>query len=291
DLGAAAALGAYGAAVDDTAAPWRTRVLTLVLPQLAGAIGLALGRLTGGEAWAQILLVVVVALASGLVSTIGRISDMATLVLLLATAMGLGLPTGPPWWQVPGLFLLGGLPLMLLSLADALRRPGRAERQSVAEAVRAVAGLLDATAETWTERRHTVTAAMDAAYDTVLVRRLSAPRPGRTAARLTGHLDRLIEVIAAAPAVRTPGAEPPVGYADAVRRIADAIEQGSTAPQIPLPPAPRDPHIRELHTAVTGLAASFGEAADEEIHHVPPRPVPSRRLTTALAGRLRDPAA
>ncbi|WP_327351078.1 FUSC family protein [Streptomyces sp. NBC_01304] len=292
DLGAAAALGAYGAAVDDTAAPWRTRALTLVLPQFAGAIGLALGRLTGGVAWAQILLVAVVALASGLVSTIGRISDMATLVLLLATAMGLGLPTGPPWWQVPGLFLLGGLPLMLLSLADALRRPGRAERLAVAEAVRAVGGLLGATGDTWTERRHALTAVMDAAYDTVLVRRLSAPRPGSTAARLTGHLDRLIEVIAAAPAVRTPGAEPPVGYADAVHRIADAIEAGGAPPPIPLPPAAAgDPHLRALRTAVTALAASLGEATGEAIRHVPPRPVPSRRLAGALADRLRDPAA
>lgn len=111
DLGAAAGLGAYGAAVDDGSAPWRTRALTLLLPQLGGAIGLALGRATDGRAWAQILLVAVVALLSGLLSTLGRVSDMAALVLLLATAMGLGLPTGPPWWQVPLLFLLGGSPM------------------------------------------------------------------------------------------------------------------------------------------------------------------------------------
>lgn len=136
DLGAAAGLGAYGAAVDDSSAPWRTRALTLLLPQIGGAIGLALGRATGGQGWAQILLVAAVALISGLLSTIGRVSDMAVLVLLLATAMGLGLPTGPPWWQVPLLFLLGGLPLMFLSLGDALLRPGRGDLRAVAEAVR-----------------------------------------------------------------------------------------------------------------------------------------------------------
>ncbi|NGO81770.1 hypothetical protein G6045_39910, partial [Streptomyces sp. YC504] len=205
DLGAAAALGAYGAAVDDSAAPWRTRALTLLLPQLGGAVGLALGRLTHGQAWAQILLVTVVALISGLVSTIGRISDMATLVLLLATAMGLGLPATAPWWQVPLLFLLGGVPLMLLSLGQALRRPGLGERQAVAGALHAVADLLDATDDTWAERRHAVTEAMDAAYDTLLVRRLSAPRPGTTTAQLTTDLDLLVEVIAAAPAVLVVG--------------------------------------------------------------------------------------
>ncbi|MFC7307090.1 FUSC family protein [Streptomyces monticola] len=319
DLGAAAALGAYGAAVDDSSAPWRTRALTLVLPQIGGAIGLGLGRLTHGQAWAQILLVAVVALVSGLVSTIGRISDMATLVLLLATAMGLGLPTGPPWWQMPGLFLLGGLPLMLLSLADALRHPGRAERRSVADAVRAVAELLDtadadtaaadADTATWSDRRHAVTAAMDAAYDTVLVRRLTAPRPGSTAARLAGHLNHLVEVIAAAPAVRTPATNPPPAYADAVRHIADAIETGaiktgameagakSPLPQLPeLPPAPQDPPLRELHAAVMGLAASVTASEDDPVrhvapHHVAPRPRPARRLVSALTERLHDPVA
>ncbi|MGW6707996.1 FUSC family protein [Streptomyces sp. NPDC054956] len=291
DLGAAAALGAYGAAVDDTAAPWRTRALTLLLPQLGGAIGLALGRVTGGQAWAQVLLVALVALVSGLMSTVGRISDMAALVLLLATAMGLGLPTTAPWWQVPLLFLLGGVPLVLLSLAQALRRPGLAERGAVAGAVRAVADLLEATDDTWAERRHRVTEAMDAAYDSVVVRRLSAPRPGSTAAQLAAHLDRLVEVIAAAPAVRTaPAEERPAGYAEAVRRVADAVETWTPGP-ISLPPTPQSRAVRALRAAVVALAAPGEEPADGGTRLLPARPAPPRRLAEAVAGRLRDPAA
>ncbi|MCX5408950.1 FUSC family protein [Streptomyces sp. NBC_00335] len=291
DLGAAAGLGAYGAAVDDTAAPWRTRALTLLLPQLGGAIGLALGRLTGGQAWAQILLVAVVALVSGLLSTIGRISDMAALVLLLATAMGLGLPTAPAWWQVPLLFLLGGIPLMLLSLTDALRHPGRAERRSVAGALRAVADLLDAPESAWAERRHQVTVAMDAAYDTVVIRRLSPPRPGSSAAQLAAHLDRLIEVIAAAPAVRTaPARESAAEYADAVRRVADAVETRIPGP-IALPPAPQDRAGRALRTAVAALATPGEKPADGRPRLLPTRPTPLRRLAGAVAAKFRNPAA
>ncbi|MFE4263674.1 FUSC family protein [Streptomyces sp. NPDC056883] len=291
DLGAAAGLGAYGAAVDDTAAPWRTRALTLLLPQLGGAIGLALGRITGGQAWAQILLVAVVALVSGLLSTIGRISDMAALVLLLATTMGLGLPTAPPWWQVPLLFLLGGIPLMLLSLTDALRHPGRAERQAVAGALRAVADLLDADEDTWTERRHHATGAMDAAYDTVVIRRLSPPRRGSTAAQLAAHLDRLIEVIASAPAVRTARArESAAEYADAVRRVADAVETRTPGP-IALPPAPPDRAGRALRAAVAALATPGEEPADGRTRLLPTHPAPLRRFAGAVASRFRDPAA
>lgn len=291
DLGAAAGLGAYGAAVDDTAAPWRTRALTLLLPQLGGAIGLALGRITGGQAWAQILLVAAVALISGLLSTIGRISDMAALVLLLATTMGLALPTNQPGWQVPLLFLLGGIPLMLLSLTDALRHPGRAERQAVAGALRAVADLLNADEDTWTERRHRVTGAMDAAYDTVVIRRLSPPRPGSTAAQLAAHLDRLIEVIASAPAVRTaPARDSAPEYADAVRRVADAIETRTPGP-IALPPAPQDQAGRALRAAVAALATPGDKPANGQPRLLPTRPTPLRRLTEAVAGRFRDPAA
>ncbi|MGW5401513.1 FUSC family protein [Streptomyces sp. NPDC003952] len=291
DLGAAAGLGAYGAAVDDSAAPWRTRALTLLLPQLGGAIGLALGRVTGGQAWAQILLVAVVALVSGLLSTIGRISDMAALVLLLATAMGLGLPTTAPWWHVPLLFLLGGVPLVLLSLTDALRHPGRAERRAAATALRAVADLLEATDETWTECRHQVTAAMDAAYDTVVLRRLSPPRPGSTAAELAAHLDRLVEVVAAAPAVRTaPSGESAPVYADAVRRVADAVETRTPGP-VTLPPAPSDRAGRVLRTAVAALATPGEGPADGRTRLLPACPAPLRRLAGAVADRFRDPAA
>ncbi|MEU4134479.1 FUSC family protein [Streptomyces wuyuanensis] len=285
-LGAAAALGAYGAAVDDSSAPWRNRALTLLLPQLGGAIGLALGHLTGGHAWAQILLVAVVALVSGLMSTVGRISDMTALVLLLGTAMGLGLPTAPPWWQVPLLFLLGGIPLMLLSLADALRHPGRAERRAVAGAVRSVADLLEATEGTWTERRHRVTEAMDAAYDTVIVRRLSAPRPGTTAARLAGRLESLVEVISAAPAMKAPAE-----YADAVRQVADAVEADAGATPIAVPTASQELALRPLHAAVAALAEPGEELAAGRTPLLPMRPTPVRRLAEALAARIGDPVA
>ncbi|MFF3214831.1 FUSC family protein [Streptomyces sp. NPDC002886] len=291
DLGAAAALGAYGAAVDDSSAPWRTRALTLLLPQLGGAIGLALGRLTDGQAWAQVLLVALVALVSGLMSTVGRISDMTALVLLLATAMGLGMPSAPPWWQVPLLFLVGGIPLMLLSLSDALRHPGRAERRSVARAMRSVADLLEATEANWTERRHRVTEAMDAAYDTVVVRRLFPPRPGSTTARLAGRLDSLVEVIAAAPAMDCPPA-----YPEAVRRVADAVEaaggaaDGGAAP-ISLPATPRQPTVRALHAAVAGLSEPDQEPPADRTPLLPTRPTPLRRLAGTLAARIGDPVA
>ncbi|MGH4031401.1 FUSC family protein [Actinomycetota bacterium Odt1-20B] len=354
--GAAAALGAYGAALDDIGSgSYRVRALSLFLPQLGGAIGLALGRLTGGQAWAAIVLMAVVAVVSGLISTLGRVSSMAGLVLLLASIMGLGMPPTGPWWQQPLLFLAGGLPLMLLSLAPWPLRRHRAERTAVAEAYRAVAGLLEAgrgaagsakagreptghrapgrdpddraptdhepthreptpdspvhrepagnTSPTpepspWPQARRTVTSAMNHAYDLLVVRRLRPPRARSVPAVLTARLDALVEVIAAAPAVRHAPSPPPPEYAQALRSLADAVERGAPEAEFGSLPAPRTPQDRALRAAldhtVLDHAAPDGDARPTRPDPVAPRRLgphaPVRtRLRTALGRTLRDP--
>ncbi|MFE0102304.1 FUSC family protein [Streptomyces sp. NPDC059009] len=320
--GAAAALGAYGAALDDVGSgSYRVRALSLFLPQLGGAAGLALGRLTGGQAWAAIVLMAVVAVVSGLISTLGRVSSMAGLVLLLASIMGLGMPPTGPWWQQPLLFLAGGLPLMLLSLAPWPLRRHRAERTAVAEAYRAVAGLLEAGRERaaggtssapaptpWPQARRAVTGAMNHAYDLLVVRRLRPPRDRSVPAVLTARLDALVEVIAAAPAVRHAASPPPPEYVQALRSLADAIEQGAPEAEFGRLPAPRTPEDRALraaleHTvldeAVPDEAAPDEGALDEGVRSTGPAPVVHRRLgphtpvrtrlRTALGRTLRDP--
>ncbi|MET3985673.1 FUSC family protein [Streptomyces sp. PvR034] len=239
-LGAAAGLGAYGAAVDDSSAPLRTRALALVLPQLGGAIGLALGRAAGGAAWLEVLAVMLVAACSGLLSPVGRITSMTTLVWLLATVMGIGLPTTTPWWQNPLLFLVGGLPLMFLSLAGALHDPYRGERAAVAAAYDAVADLLEADPATWTSARHRVTEAMDHAHLTLLVHRLRPPRPGSAAYRLAARLDVLVEIIAAAPTIRRARTRGPGRHPAALRAAARAVAAGEPVPSAVLPRAEND---------------------------------------------------
>ncbi|MFJ9342245.1 FUSC family protein [Streptomyces sp. NPDC101733] len=281
-IGAAAGLGAYGAAVDDSSAPLRTRMLALVLPQIGGAIGLALGRAVGGSAWTEILTVTLVAACSGLLSTIGRITSMTTLVWLLATAMGLGLPTTTPWWQNPLLFLLGGLPLMLLSLCDCLRDPHQGERAAVAVAYRVVADLLAARPATWPTARRTVTEAMDHAHLTLLVHRLHPPRPGSTAARLAARLDILVDVIAAAPALRDTRTRVPALYGATLRATSDAVLAKHPVAVTLLSPAatPTEPAPAAIHTALTRLLDDGAAAA-----HLPPWQNPLARLTGTL-GRL-----
>ncbi|MFI5985262.1 FUSC family protein [Streptomyces sp. NPDC051555] len=293
-IGAAAGLGAYGAAVDDSSAPVRTRALALALPQLGGAIGLALGRAAGGSAWLEVLAVTLVAGCSGLLSTIGRITSMTTLVWLLATVMGLGLPTTTPWWQNPLLFLLGGLPLMFLSLAGALHDPYRGERAAVAAAHDAVADLLEADPATWASARHRVTEAMDHAHLTLLVHRLRPPRPGSTADRLAARLDVLVAVIAAAPTIRRSRTRGPARYPAALRAAARAVAARKPAPGAAFPRAGTDRtdgtdgtghEAGAIHAAVDRLS-DFDDGAARA--HLPRRQEPGARFTGAWFRLVRD---
>lgn len=287
--GAAAGLGAYGAALDDGAGAYRVRALSLLLPQLGGAVGLSLGRLTGGQAWAAIALMACVAFVSGLVSIIGRVSSMAGLVLLLASAMGLGLPTTGPWWQQPLLFLAGGLPLMAMSLAGRALWPHRAERRAVATAYRAVAGLIEATPETWRPARLAVTVAMNDAHDLLRVRRLRPPRRPGTPAVLLHRLDALIEVIGAAPALRLAPTPPPPAYAQCLRGLADGIESGRPAAPHALPGAP-GAEQRALRDALehvrTAAASPRLDPHPADLRRLGPHAPAAERMRDALAGVL-----
>ncbi|MFD7028545.1 FUSC family protein [Streptomyces sp. NPDC059917] len=296
-LGAAAALGAYGAAVDDSSAPWRVRAQMLLLPQFGGAAGLALGHATAGSPVAQVALLLVTALISGLLSTTGRVANTATLVLLLATAMGIGLPPGGPWWRTPLLFVLGGLPLILWSVAVGMKRSAHDERASVAAAFRAVAALLDlpagATASARSAARRAVTASMDTAHETLLGRRPTRPRPGSPTLRLGAALDALIEVIAAVPGAHRGPRPVPVDYGLRLADIAAYLERdarpGLAPPTAvhPLPAVPVDPELRALHEAVVHagapVPADYGPPS-----RLPAWTPPGSRLLRTLGERFAD---
>ncbi|MFI9081765.1 FUSC family protein [Streptomyces sioyaensis] len=276
--GAAAGLGAYGAALDDTSGAYRLRAATLLLPQLGGAIGLSLGRLTGGLPWAAVVLMTAVALVSGFVSSIGRLSSMTGLVLLLASAMGLGMPTDGPWWRMPSLFFLGGIPLMAMSLASWPVHRHRHELRAVADAYRATAALLEAEPADRPAARRLVTSAVDLAHELLRVRRLRTDRTSGTLAAATRRLDALIPVLAAIP---DPDHHPlPSQYADTLRTL--AVPRPGSRPLPALPP-PSDPAEKVLHQAVTRAARPDPGLPQGQV--TPTTDQPPNPLTSALRTR------
>ncbi|GHI23948.1 MULTISPECIES: FUSC family protein [Streptomyces] len=242
--GALVSMGALSGVIGDTADAYRMRIFNIAVPQLFGALGVTLGTLVFGQGWLAVATLTLVALASGMISSIGAVASASGLLLLLNAVVGAGLPMPDPWWKAPVLLTLGGLVVLALTLLGWPLRRVAPERAAVAATYRTVAELYEAAgSETYQEKRHAVTASLNQSYDLILARRTR--QHGRTSslARLLAQLNVLIPLLEAAPAadlrVRLHGPLPPA-VATTIRRLADAVETGPTGrPDPELPTAVR----------------------------------------------------
>ncbi|WP_231905635.1 FUSC family protein [Streptomyces davaonensis] len=208
------------------------RILNIAVPQLFGAIGIALGSLVFGHGWVAVAVVTVVALVSGMISTIGAVASVSGLLLLLNAVVGAGLPMPGEWWLAPLLVSGGGLLVLLLALLAWPLRGGVPERAAVADTYRTVADLLAATdrPEAYDEARHTVTQSLNQSYDLILARRTRHHGRSPELTRLLAQLNAVIPVVEAAPAVHLSGRPLPPELPEGVRHLAQAVETGYTGP-------------------------------------------------------------
>ncbi|MFF9085849.1 FUSC family protein [Streptomyces sp. NPDC014991] len=240
--GALASMGALSGVIGDTADAYRMRILNIAVPQLFGAVGVALGALVHGHGWYAVAAVTGVALLSGMISTIGAVASVSGLLLLLNCVVGAGLPLPSPWWVAPALMTGGGLLILLLALLAWPLRAGVPERAAVATAYRAVAGLLTAAgtdrAEEYEEARRTVTQSLNQAYDLILARRARHHGRSPEPTRLLAQLNAITPLIEAAPAAHLAARPLPGQIPAELHRLADAVETDRTPPgplTLPIP--------------------------------------------------------
>ncbi|GHE77066.1 membrane protein [Streptomyces longispororuber] len=230
--GALAGMGALSGVIGDTADAYRMRVLNIAVPQLFGAVGVTLGSLVHGHGWTAVAAVTLVALVSGMMSTIGAVASVSGLLLLLNAVIGAGLPLPGAWWLAPVLMTGGGLLVLALALLAWPLRSGVPERTAVATAYRNVAALLEAAGtaharqDAYDEARATVTASLNKAYDLVLARRARDRGRSPDLVRLIAELNAITPVVEAAPAAHRYGERLPPELPRAARRLADAIARG-----------------------------------------------------------------
>ncbi|WP_439679840.1 FUSC family protein [Embleya sp. MST-111070] len=228
--GALVAIGALGAVFGDTADAYRLRVLNIAVPQIVGAIGLALGSAQFGHGWSAVAMLTVLALVAGMISTIGAVASASGLNLLLMAVIGAGLPMPSPWWRAPMLTLAGAGLVLLMALLAWPARSRIPERDAVADAYDATANLLAAAGtEEWEPARAEVTLTLNHAYDLLLGRRAVAPGRSRGMSRLVALLNAVGPLVEAGTA--THAEERSVAEVDVatVREIAAAV-RGGTVP-------------------------------------------------------------
>ncbi|MFD6286580.1 FUSC family protein [Streptomyces sp. NPDC060205] len=264
-LGVMAALGAMFAGINDRPGSRRTAVPRIGVPGLAGAAGIAVGTYAGEGLGAVplTLTLTVLGLLAGAVSAVGPVASGAGTQLLVAAAIGAGMPLPEPGWQ-RALFFLAGTG-WLIALRLALPTPGAlandfrfdGERAAVGGVYDAIADLLAAVGgQRAGGRRAALTAALDHAQDALAGPRLRRYASSAAERRLRGQYAAALPLAEAATALAWAGEALPARTAQGPRRLAVAVRTGEPCGPLPAP-ARTVPGLRALDDALLHAAETF----------------------------------
>ncbi|MFJ8278509.1 FUSC family protein [Streptomyces griseoviridis] len=282
-LGVVAAIGAMLAGINDRPGSRRAAVRRLGMPALAGAAGLLVGTSAGDHLGplALTLLLTAVGLLAGSVSAVGPIASGAGTQLLVASAIGAGMPLPDAGWQRALAFLTGAGWLLAVRLvlptpratAGDFRFDG--ERDAVAAVYDAVATLLDAAGtDDATTRRAALTSALDQAQDALTGPRLRRYASSAAERRLHAQYAAALPLAEAATALAWAGDAVSARASAGPRRLADAVRGGT--PTGPLPAPHRSaPALRALDDALLHAAHAFDQGEGSDLH-TRPRPADAR---------------
>ncbi|WP_217207565.1 FUSC family protein [Streptomyces sp. AC550_RSS872] len=264
-LGVVAAIAAMLAGINDRPGSRRASVKRLGMPALAGAAGLLVGTYAGEHLGAVplTLLLTGLGLLAGGISAVGSVASAAGTQLLVASAIGAGMPLPESGWQRALVYLAGAA--WLLGLRLALPTPGSlggdfrfdGERDAVAEVYDAVADLLDAVGtRDAVARRVALTAALDHAQDALTGPRLRRYASSSTERRLHAQYAAALPLAEAATALAWAGAGIAERASEGPRRLAAAVRGNTHTGPLPAP-SRSAPALRALDDALLHAAEAF----------------------------------
>jgi hypothetical protein len=290
-LGVVAAIAAMLAGINDRPGSRRSAVRRLGVPAAAGALGLLVGTY-GGEHLTAVpltLLLTGLGLVAGGMSAVGPVASGAGTQLLVAAAIGAGMPVAEAGWQRALAFLAGAGWLLVLRLA--LPTPGAiagdfrfdGERDAVAAVYDAVADLLDAVGgEAAGPKRVALTAALDHAQDALTGPRLRRYASSAAERRLHAQYAAALPLAEAATALAWAGEPISARAAEGPRRLAVAVRAAGGTGPLPAP-SRSAPALRALDDALLRAAETFDRAGDGE-QRPPARRRPALDLVRAAFG-------
>ncbi|MET8979895.1 FUSC family protein [Streptomyces sp. NPDC004539] len=273
-LGVVAAIAAMLAGINDRPGSRRTSVQRLGTPALVGAAGLLGGTYAGAHAGPVVLTLALTALGllAGGMSAIGPVASAAGTQLLVAAAIGAGMPVDESGWQRALAYLAGAGWLLLLRLA--LPTPGSlagdfrfdGERAAVAGVYDAIAALLDAVGgPDATTRRAALTAALDHAQDAFAGPRLRRYASSSTERRLHAQYAAALPLGEAATALAWAGEPVSERASEGPRRLAAAVRENTHTGPLPAP-SRSAPALRALDDALLHAAEAFDRGQSAAPH-------------------------
>ncbi|MET9965017.1 FUSC family protein [Streptomyces sp. NPDC006356] len=289
-LGVVAAIAAMLAGINDRPGSRRASVQRLGTPALAGAAGLLVGTYAGDHLGAVplTLLLTGLGLIAGGISAVGSVASAAGTQLLVASAIGAGMPLPDSGWQRALVYLAGAA--WLLGLRLALPTPGSlvgdfrfdGERDAVADVYDAVADLLDAVGtRDAIDRRVALTAALDHAQDALTGPRLRRYASSSAERRLHAQYAAALPLAEAATALAWAGEDVSERASEGPRRLAAAVRGNTHTGPLPAP-SRSAPALRALDDALLHAAEAFDRGRGNSDLHTRRRRTAKDRVRAVL---------
>ncbi|MGP4008942.1 FUSC family protein [Streptomyces sp. 4N124] len=273
-LGVVAAVAAMLAGINDRPGSRRASVRRLGVPAVAGAGGMLVGTYAGHSTGVFVLTLILtgLGLVAGGISAIGPVASSAGTQLLVAAAIGAGMPLPEPGWVRALAFVAGAGWLLALRLL--LPTPGAivgdyrfdGERKAVAAVYDAVAELLDAVGSSAaTARRVSLTAALDHAQDALAGPRLRRYASSAAERRLRAQYVAALPLAEAATALAWGGEGVSARASEGPRRLAAAVRGNTHTGPLPAPNRSA-PALRALDDALLHAAEVFDQGEGRDLH-------------------------
>jgi uncharacterized membrane protein YccC len=286
------AMGGLLGTVVDRGGTYPGRIRRIVMAGIfGGAAGLLLGDLVHGRGWIAVVVLVLLAGLSAVLSAAGATAAITGLQLLVYSILGTGpLGTARPWWLPPLLMLAGVAWAILLLMPGWLAAPLAPEQRSIADVYRALArGLRAAGTPEFPAAHQAVVDALNKAWDDLASRRIRISGRDPELIRLAALLWQTHPLTEAAVTLVQEGTPAPPGLIATIEAIADAIQYGTPVTSV-RPAGGPTPGSAALADAVA-QAADLVSGKRVAVGLAPPsRPGLHERLRDTLAetvgGRL-----
>ncbi|MBO0805133.1 MAG: FUSC family protein [Nocardiopsaceae bacterium] len=278
------AMGGLMCVMIDNAGTFRSRVRRVGNAAIfGGAMGLLIGSLIHGRGWIAVVVLVLVAGVSSVLTRLGAVWSLTGLQLMVYCAVSLG-PLGllRPWWHTALEFVAGVAWALLLIVPGWLLSPRGVEQRLIADVYHAFAddmraiGTPDAV-----DARHNLAAALNAAYDALLTGRSVSSGRSRRTMHLMAILTVSHQMAEASGALRHEEERPPPWVTDTIDRLADAVMERRVASLPTIPPhwsvSPGGLALRESMVSLARVIAG---------HWTPPS-APSAADRPGFADRVR----
>jgi uncharacterized membrane protein YccC len=281
--GVFATTGALAASLAPQSGPLRDRLRRTAAATGFGGLGLLVGQFVTGGGWEAVVVIALLSALAALISAVNAALSLGALQLLIYTALASGLVTPLPAVAEVAFFLAGAAWATLTTLIQAKTEALDPDRTAVAAVFTRIGQLLAATgSESAQEARRALTSALNEAYDGVIRSRSRSAGRSQELSELAGVLNAAAPLVEGAVAAARSGE--PVDPQDvaAAHALAAALtgERELTADRPP--ELAEGPPVRRAVRHGVRLVWNIVGDPEERAGAAAQRPEPDRRA------RLRD---